>query len=135
MVSNEALLIIFVMNASLYAYVAICLQRIALGLGLPHAWFAWVPVLDVYIACRIAGHRYLWTLLSLIPLVNIVMSVLLCFRIARACGKGRLSGFLLLVPVVDFFVLWGLVESVEGREAAGDAAPDAGEALDTGARA
>lgn len=107
-----------IMILTVYAFYGISLQRIARVKMLRHPWFAWVPVLNIYTAWKIAGRGAISTVLSLIPIVNIVMYVLFCFRFSRACGKGRLYGFLQLIPVVNFVAFWLLVESVEDGAAA-----------------
>jgi hypothetical protein len=107
-----------IMFLAVYAFYGIGLQRVARVKGLRHPWFAWVPVLNIYIAWKITGRGVISTMLSLVPIVNIVMYVLFCFKFSRACGKGRLYGFLQLIPVVNLVAFWLLVESVEGGAAA-----------------
>lgn len=118
-----------VMFLAVYAYSAICFSRISRGLGVGRPWYAWVPVLNVYLVCRIAGKRYLWTVLAFIPIVNIVIFIMLCFKVSRACGSGRLIGLLLIVPVVDLVALWVLVVRIENRSDGAHTAAEAGAAL------
>ncbi len=117
---------IVIMSLAVYAYSALCFQRIARGLAVKHTWFAWIPVLNVYLVCRIAGKRYLWTVLCFIPVVNVIMYILICFKLSRACGKGRVMGLLLLVPVVNLIVLWVLVVRAEGIGAAPETGGESG---------
>ena len=107
-----------IMFLAVYAFYGICLQRVARVRGLRHPWFAWVPVLNIYIAWKITGRGAISTILSLVPIVNIVMYVLFCFKFSRACGKGLLYGFLQLIPLVNLAAFWLLVESAEGGAAA-----------------
>ena len=107
-----------VMFLAVYTFYGIGLQRIARVKRLRYPWFAWVPILNVYTAWKITGRGVISTILSLIPIVNIVMYVLFCFKFSRACGKGRLYGFLQLIPLVNFVAFWLLVESVEDGAAA-----------------
>jgi uncharacterized membrane protein YhaH (DUF805 family) len=107
--------IMAVMGLALYVYQAICFQRIARGRGLPHTWFSWVPILNVYLVCRIAGKRYVYTVLCFVPIVQIVMYFIICFKVARACGRSRWMGLLLIIPVVGLFALWRLVELMEAE--------------------
>ena len=107
-----------IMFLAVYAFYGISLQSIARVKRLRHPWFAWVPFLNIYTGWKIAGRGALSTILSLIPIVNIVMYVLFCFKFSRACGKGRLYGFLQLIPLVNFVAFWLLVESVEDGAAA-----------------
>jgi hypothetical protein len=95
-------------TVALYAFFAVCISAIAGELGVEKRWYAWVPFLNVYLTCKIAGKRVLWTVLLFVPVVNIVMYVLVCLRFAKACARGRLYGVLLMLPVVDMFALWNL---------------------------
>jgi hypothetical protein len=110
--------------AALYVFSAVCVQRIAGELAVGKWWYAWVPFLNVYLACRIAGKGILWTVLLFVPVVNIVMYVWLCLKFARACARRRLYGVLLMIPVLDLFALWNLAFSkrpivAQGAEANG----------------
>jgi hypothetical protein len=102
-----------VMLLAIYAFYGIGLQRVARIKELKRPWFAWVPILNIYIAWKIAGKGVVSTVLSLIPFVSIVMYIIFCFKFARACGKGRLYGFLQIVPILNFVIFWLLVQNVE----------------------
>ncbi len=97
------------MFLAVYVFYAICLQKISRDLAVSRSWFAWIPILNVYLACRIVGKGILWTVLCLLPVVNGIMYIIICFKLARVCGKGRLYGFLQLIPFVNFVALWILV--------------------------
>ena len=114
-------IVYLVVFLAVYAFYGIGLQRIARVKGLRRPWFAWVPIFNVYIAWKIAGKGVVSTVLSLIQVVNIVMYVLFCFKISRACGKGRLYGFLQIIPILNFVIFWLLVETVEDGAAAAPA--------------
>ena len=65
---------------------------------------AWIPIANIVLMCRIAGKSGWWTLLVLIPLVNIVVGVVIWIGIARARGKSPALLFLFLIPVVGILV-------------------------------
>jgi hypothetical protein len=109
--STTWLIIAAVVGVLVYLYVAYCLQRIAKNLKVRPAWFAWVPILNIYLWCRICGHGIGWFILLLIPIVNIVIYILLCLEIAHACGRSRVYGILLIFPIVDLVVFWMLATS------------------------
>lgn len=108
---------------ALYAFFAVCLARIAGELGVEKSWYAWVPFLNTYLTCKIAGKRVLWTVLLFVPVVNILIYVLVCLRFAKACDRGRLYAVLLMLPVVDLFAFWNLTfgkRPIVAREVAAD---------------
>ena len=84
-----------------YVYMALTLQVIAGKTGTSDAWMAWVPVLNVYLMCRIAGKPGWWVVLFFIPFVNIVMTVLVWMGIAEARHKPAWLGVLMLVPIAN----------------------------------
>lgn len=54
-----------------------------------HGWAAIVPFYNLYILLKIAGKPGWWMLLYIIPLFNLIISVIVCIEIARAFGKGE----------------------------------------------
>ncbi len=107
------------MFLAVYVFYAICLQRISRNLAVSRSWFAWIPILNVYLACRIVGKGILWTVLCLLPVVTIIMYIIICFKLARVCGKGRLYGLLQLIPFVNFVALWILAGGAPGSHPTG----------------
>lgn len=71
-------------------------------------WLSIIPFVNVYKLYKIGwGNGWLFLLLF-IPIANIVVSIMLCIKIARAFGKG--TGFavgLILLPSI-FFIILGL---------------------------
>lgn len=91
-----------------YLYMSYCLREIARKQAFERAWLAWVPVVNIYVLCRVAGKGLLWTVLALVPVVNIVIYPLLFMKLARARGRSRWYGLLLVPPLVNFIVMWDL---------------------------
>lgn len=89
-----------------YAYFAFCLQMIAGKTGnTEDSWMAWIPIVNIYLLCKMAGMPGWWVLLFFIPLVNIVIIVLVWMEIASALGKSNLLGLLMIIPFVNLIVL------------------------------
>lgn len=67
-------------------------------------WASIVPFYHDYVLCEIAGMNGWMFLLSLVPVANIVLAILVCKNLAKAFGKGTgyILGLLFLNP---FFVL------------------------------
>ena len=68
-------------------------------------WKSVVPVYGAVVLLRLVGRPWWWLLLLLVPLVNIIPGIMVCFDLARAFGKGAGAGLgiLLLGPI---FVIW-----------------------------
>lgn len=68
-----------------------------------HGWASIVPFYCNYVLYKIAfGNGWLF-LLSLVPIVNIVMAILLPFKLAKAFGKDIGWGFGLLFLSIIFY--------------------------------
>ncbi len=65
-------------------------------------WAILIPIYNVYVMLKIAGRPGWWLLLFLIPLVNIVLSIVLSIDIAKSFGQSAVFG------VVVIFLLGGL---------------------------
>lgn len=97
-----------------YVYAAVCLMMIAKKANTPGGWMAWIPILNAYLMCKIAGKPGWWLILFLIPIVNLVVFILVAIELAKAVGKPVWAGVLLIIPVVNFFA-WGYLAFAGGR--------------------
>ena len=89
-----------------YIYYAICLVKIAKKAGIKeNIWFAWIPILNLILMLQIAKKPLWWFILFLIPLVNIVISILVYMEISKAIGKPDWLGILMIVPIANVIVL------------------------------
>lgn len=92
-----------------YVIISFFSWKIFQRLNIENAWFAWIPILGSYITF-VAGDEanpVLWTILLLIPLVNIVAAIKLIIAwvtIVRKLGKSPWLLLLCLIPCVVYFV-------------------------------
>jgi hypothetical protein len=108
-------LFIIVLSLIFYVYSAICLYFIAKKTSTEPAWFAWVPVANLFLMCNIAKIKYLWLLGILglfIPFINILANIYLLgllvyawYKIAIARNKPGWIGILTIIPVVNLVVM------------------------------
>jgi Family of unknown function (DUF5684) len=69
-------------------------------------WAALVPVYQLVVLHRIAGHPGWWGLVCFIPCVYVVLGVLVCLDLAKRFGQSPLVGIgLLVAPFVGFPLL------------------------------
>jgi uncharacterized membrane protein YhaH (DUF805 family) len=54
-------------------------------------WLILIPIVNVYQLLKIAGRPGWWLILFIIPLVNLIISILVSMDIAKSFGKG--AGF------------------------------------------
>ena len=91
---------------ALYAYIAFCIQTIAKRTNTKDPWMGWVPILNIYLLCKIAGKPGWWLILFIIPLVNVVISIIVWMRISEALKKPGWLGILTILPLINL-VIWG----------------------------
>jgi len=87
-----------------YCYMAFSLQTIGKKLGAKDTWMAWIPIVNIYFMCLLAGKPGWWLVLFLIPLVNIVINIIVWMAIAENRGKPSWIGILIIVPVVNIAI-------------------------------
>lgn len=70
-------------------------------------WACLIPIYNVYIMLKIGNRPGYWLLLMLIPLVNVILSLVALASFIEAYGKSRISSFLLALffPVIYFAYL------------------------------
>lgn len=98
-------IIYFIIMAIGYIYVAICLTKIAKKTNTENGWFAWIPILNVFLMLMIAKKPLWWFILMLIPFVNLIIGIIVWMAIAEARGKPNWIGILTIVPFVNIIIL------------------------------
>jgi ABC-type Na+ efflux pump permease subunit len=94
----------FILMVVFYVYMALALQTIAKKTNTENAWFAWIPILNVFLMLMIAKKPLWWFILLLIPFVNIVISIIVWMAMAEARGKPSWIGILMLIPVLNIII-------------------------------
>ena len=69
-------------------------------------WKSIIPIYNIYTLCKIVDGNGVKCLLFFIPVVNLIYAIILCFRMAKAYGKGGGFGFgLLVLPIIFQLIL------------------------------
>lgn len=95
------MLVIFLI---IYIYMAICLMKMAHKTNTSNAWMAWIPILNVILMLQIGKKPIWWIILFLIPLVNIIISILAWMAICKELGKPEWLGVLMIIPVANIII-------------------------------
>jgi len=88
-----------------YVYSAVCLMLIAKKTRTPNGWMAWLPILNLYLMCKVAGKSGVWILLLLLPVINIIAIVILWMAIFERCGKPGWWGILMLISPINLIIM------------------------------
>lgn len=59
-------------------------------------WSALIPILNIFVLVKIAGHHGALTVLYFVPIVNIIVSIVVAVGCGRSFGKGGAFSFFLL---------------------------------------
>jgi hypothetical protein len=104
---------VFIFVVAIYVFSAICLKRIAEKITpAERSWFAGIPIAKFLLTGWLAGKPGWWTVLMLIPIVNIVVAVMVWLKVAKACGKPAWLGVIVvLVPIGNLVALGHLAFS------------------------
>lgn len=89
---------------AVYIAVAIGLSMLAARLGMRGGWMAWVPILNLYLLCRMARSSVMWIGPALIPIVGLAVLAYLGTRVARRMGMSAAVGALWGVPFAGALV-------------------------------
>jgi hypothetical protein len=107
----------------LYLFYCYCCMLICRKTGNPPGIMVWLPVLQTFPLLRAAGMSGWWFLAYLVPLLNLVPTILWPLKIAKARGKSVWIGILLLLPITNLFAFLYLAFS-NGNAAEEDEGPE-----------
>lgn len=96
-----------------YLFFAYCLARLARKFGMPMKdAFIWavIPIANIFLLLKLGEKPYWWFVLLLIPIVNIVISILIWISVCERLGKPGWWGIMIgLVPIVNIVLFLILV--------------------------
>jgi len=88
--------------AAIYLYFTFAMYKMAQKLNTPNAFFAFIPILQIWLLCEMAGKSPVWILGLLVPFVNIIVGAILWIEVAKNLGKSPALGFLMIIPFINF---------------------------------
>lgn len=112
----------FLLAVAVYLFYGYCFGRIFQKAGRP-LWEGFVPIYNYYVMLKIVGRPGWWLIFYIIPIVNIVITIIVYYDLARSFGKG--VGFtvgLFLLSII-FIAILGLGDAQYVGPAAGGGPP------------
>jgi len=103
--SSATVLIILIIQLAIIIFIIAAMWKVFTKAGKP-GWAILIPFYNLYILLKVAGKPGWWLILLLIPIVNIIISIIAAIGIANNFGKG--VGFaigLLLLPFIFYPIL------------------------------
>jgi len=104
---GAAAAVMLIVELALIVLVIASMWRVFTKAGQP-GWAAIVPFYNLYILCKISGKPGWWLVLLLIPLVNLVFTLLVMLGLAESFGKGAGFGIglwllsIIFIPILAF---------------------------------
>ena len=77
----------FLVAVAFYLFYGYCFGRIFQKAG-RQLWEGFVPIYNYYVMLKIVGRPGWWLILYIIPIVNIVITIIVYYDLARSFGKG-----------------------------------------------
>lgn len=107
------IVIIFLIAIAAYVFSAYCLMKIADRLGTPNSWFAFIPILNIWLLCQMDEKENSWFIIMLIftfcfGIVTAVMAILIMMDVSEKLGFESWWGILLIIPIFNFYVIYKL---------------------------
>ena len=88
-----------------YIWLAVCLMIITRKTGTPDGWLAFIPILNICLLCKVAGHSGWWTLAILfVPFVNLITTIWFWMEIARKRNHPEWLGILMIIPLANMVI-------------------------------
>ena len=100
--------------AAIYLYFTFSMFKVAQKLNTPNAFFAFIPILNIWLLCEMAGKSPVWILGLLVPFVNIIVAAILWMEVAKNVNKSPVLGFLMILPLINFIAIGVLAFSGGG---------------------
>lgn len=81
-----------------YVYHALAWQRIAKRLKYKKAWLAWIPIANLFLFPILAGKKWTWGFMFLVPIANIVFFMIWYWRIFERRNEPGWPSLFVLIP-------------------------------------
>ncbi|MBI4116767.1 hypothetical protein HY449_03430 [Candidatus Pacearchaeota archaeon] len=92
---------IVLLSIALYVYFSLSWTRIAKKLKYKNSWFAWIPIVNIFMMLRLGGFNGWWTLLILIPILGwLALFVLIVISTWRIFEKRKYPGWFSLSMII-----------------------------------
>lgn len=89
---------------AIYAYWSVAVMTMADKTGVPNGWYAFIPIVNIWLMLNIARKPVWWLILFFVPFVNAIMAIVLWMALAQAMGHPSWWGIMLIVPFVNMIV-------------------------------
>jgi membrane-associated HD superfamily phosphohydrolase len=90
-----------VIGLILYVFFCICAKRICLKARVDPGILIWIPIVQLIPMFQAAKLNPLWIIGLFVPILNIVVAVMLWWKLCEALNKPGVLGLIILIPVFN----------------------------------
>ncbi len=90
-----------VFGLAIYLFLSFCLKLICEKAGHDPGILIWIPIIQVFPLLKVAGMPAWYVILLLIPFINIVVGLMLWWKICEARKKSPWLVLILFIPLVN----------------------------------
>jgi hypothetical protein len=114
----------WIVGLIIFVVMVVSLWRIFSKANKP-GWAAIIPIYNIYVLLKVVGRPGWWVILYLIPLVNVIISIIVALDLAKSFGKSGVFGFfaLWLFSIIGYLMLAFGSDQYVGPAAAPTAVP------------
>ena len=94
----------FFFGLAFYIYMALAVMTIAQKTKTKHPWLAWIPIVNIFYVFHVGGKSAWYTLLLIIPIVNLIMMIWIWMKIAERRNKPNYWGIFMIIPLFNIVV-------------------------------
>lgn len=98
--------LVITLMIGLYVYSSFAWMSIARKLGFKDAWLAWVPVANLALIPILAGKKWTWVFMFLVPIANIVYYFIWTWKIYE---KRKYPGWLSLISLIGIIPFLSMI--------------------------
>lgn len=105
MVADGSNMVALIIQLAIMVFLIVAMWKVFSKAGQP-GWACLIPFYNIIVLLKIAGKPGWWLVLFLVPLVNLVISIIMTLGVARNFAKG--GGFavgLILLPFIFYPIL------------------------------
>ncbi|MEU7528625.1 DUF5684 domain-containing protein [Saccharothrix sp. NPDC042600] len=81
-----------IISIAIAVFIIAAMWKVFAKAGQP-GWAAIIPIYNIYVLLKVAGRPGWWLILMIIPLVNLIVSIIVSLDVAKSFGKSGAFGF------------------------------------------
>ncbi len=105
------LVLAIIFGIALYVYYALVWMTIGKKLKYDKAWIAWIPIVNFFLIPILAGKKWPWGFMFLVPIANIVFCIIWHWKIFEKRKNAGWPSLFILIPggILVYLITLGII--------------------------